>query len=178
MSVESEAFLAHVGVKGMKWGKRKARDKSSSNQNGSKSPRQPMSRKKKVAIGVGVGVAAVGTAAVLYSLNKNMKLPVSSLRNNPSTTAGREIFTSSVASSAPTGGSGLSLGSASRFAGKSVPAPKAKLPVTPRINTPELDRQLKKYGPSLSALDNIMKNAPSIVFDSATGQYITRGGAY
>lgn len=48
-----EALLAHYGIPGMKWGRRKDRTGN-----------PPMSRGKKVAIGT---AAAVGTAALLYN---------------------------------------------------------------------------------------------------------------
>lgn len=175
MSVQSEEFLAHIGVKGMKWGKRKARDDSGGSNQGEKPKRQPMSRNKKIAIGVGVGlVAAVGTAVVLKSMNKNMKLPISALRNNPSTSAGREIFTASVPKVPTSSGTGLSLGSATRFAGKSVPAPTGRTASSVGRAASSVSRSSASSGPSLSSLNNIINSAPKIVFDSATGQYVTR----
>jgi hypothetical protein len=65
--------LVHHGIRGMKWGVRKA---SSSSEQISTS-KKPMSTKKKVAIGVGVATVAVGVAAATYYLHKNGKLPLS-----------------------------------------------------------------------------------------------------
>lgn len=185
MSAQSEEFLAHFGVPGMKWGKRKARDdsggsrsskSSSSNQNGSAPAKKGLSRNQKVAIGVGVGaVAVVGTALVLRSMNKNMKLPVSALRNNPSTATGQSILSTSLPKAPTPSGTGLSLGSASRFAGKTTPAPAARA-ATSAASTARRATSNSGFGnsPSLSSLSNIINSAPQIVFDSATGQYVTR----
>lgn len=74
-------FLAHFGVKGMKWGVKRSpaqlATSSGSRQNGSSGdaaapPKQGMSRKKKLAIGAGIvgGVAVVALGA--YAVNKQV----------------------------------------------------------------------------------------------------------
>lgn len=77
-------YLAHYGVKGMRWGVRRNRDSGSSkrgskrssksSQNGSKSsneePRKKMSRGRKAAI---AGLAAAGTIGVAYLGTRHVK---------------------------------------------------------------------------------------------------------
>lgn len=86
-----EEALAHFGVKGMKWGVRK--------QDFPSGPRPPRSqaekkaRAKKVAIGFGALVVVAGAAAVTYQLNKNGKLPVSSIKKTAqATTAVKKVL--------------------------------------------------------------------------------------
>ena len=72
--------LYHHGVKGMKWGHRKARNTSSAIGNRYRSKaaesqrkadsKQPMSTKKKVAIAAGVGAAVAATALAVYGGKK------------------------------------------------------------------------------------------------------------
>jgi hypothetical protein len=66
--------LIHFGVRGMKWGVRKSQSSGSSGSASNK-----MSTKKKVAIGVGATVVVAGIVATTYILNKNGKLPLSSI---------------------------------------------------------------------------------------------------
>lgn len=85
MGEDLEDFLAHYGVKGMKWGVRKARaESSSSTSNGDDSKATEKSirreRAKKVAIGTGLLVAAAGAAYVGYKLHESGNLPVSNLK--------------------------------------------------------------------------------------------------
>lgn len=68
-AIETEEFLAHYGVKGMKWGVRRDRgrsDSSSRSQSGSEKPKRKID-KKKVAIAAGVigGAAALTVATVV-----------------------------------------------------------------------------------------------------------------
>lgn len=73
--IEVDDFLAHYGVKGMRWGQRKASDDSSPS-----SPRQGLSEGQKKALKVGAGVAAIAGAAIVTGmLAKNGKLPVAQL---------------------------------------------------------------------------------------------------
>ena len=63
MEITYEDYLAHYGVKGMKWGRRK--DRSSSKKDGSEKTSEKSARKeklKKAAIGAGVLVAVAGGA--------------------------------------------------------------------------------------------------------------------
>ena len=85
-----EDFLAHFGTKGMHWGIRK--DNDSGNKPKTEQEKQDASARrkaiaKKVAIGAGILLVVAGTAAVVYTLNKNGKLPVSSLKNRNSKVA-------------------------------------------------------------------------------------------
>lgn len=58
--ISTEEFLSHYGVKGMKWGQRRARRKE---RVANMSPEARKNRRKKIAKGVAAG-AAVGAAAV------------------------------------------------------------------------------------------------------------------
>jgi hypothetical protein len=91
---EVDDFLAHYGVKGMKWGRRKGGvDKSSSE------PKPKMSREKKIAIAVGVGATvAVGAAIALSLMDKKVNggagfsfgdTPVQTLTTNRTMMAGK-----------------------------------------------------------------------------------------
>lgn len=84
MDEDLDDFLAHYGVKGMKWGVRKARDKtpaSTSSDADSKAAKTSARREKakKVAIGTGLLIAAAGTAYVGYKLHEGGHLSVSKL---------------------------------------------------------------------------------------------------
>jgi hypothetical protein len=74
-------FLEHYGVKGMKWGVRRKRSRSSggSDSNDSQSPQQKavadQAAKFKRRAAFGLGVAAVGTAATMYHLGKSGNMP-------------------------------------------------------------------------------------------------------
>ena len=87
----NEDLLVHFGVKGMRWGHRKAQEKSAHRSSSSSAslPKQQKSSRfspeqkakaKKVAIGVGVLTVAAGTAYAAYILNKNGKLPIRSVK--------------------------------------------------------------------------------------------------
>lgn len=78
---ELDAYLAHYGVKGMKWGRRKNDDGSG------REPRTSEEKKaiaKKVAIASGTLLAAAGAAYAIHTLNKNGNLKVSDLKVDPS----------------------------------------------------------------------------------------------
>lgn len=91
MTEAVDDFLAHYGVKGMKWGKRRSND--------SDEPRPKMSREKKIAIAVGVGATvAVGAAVAFGILDKKANggagfafgdLPVQTLTTNKTMMAGK-----------------------------------------------------------------------------------------
>lgn len=61
MSEPVDDFLMHYGVKGMKWGKRRASDDSGE-------PKPKMSREKKVAIAVGVAATVAVGAAIAFGI--------------------------------------------------------------------------------------------------------------
>lgn len=74
MTLTYDDYLAHYGVKGMKWGKRKARGSDSDKSSSDRTPEEQAARKarrKKVAVGVAsvVGVAAV-VGVTAMSANK------------------------------------------------------------------------------------------------------------
>jgi hypothetical protein len=102
MDNEVDAFLAHHGVVGMKWGKHKAKSDSSSggSRGGSAdAPKEKMSRNKKIAIGVGIGLTvAIGAAVAISVLNgKQMDLPIQNITSNASARRGREALISKAA---------------------------------------------------------------------------------
>lgn len=92
MTTNVDDFLAHYGVKGMKWGRKKADSSGQSSPSGaSQTPASSSSdaeakaalrkaRAKKVAIGVGILAVAAGTAYVGYQLNKNGSLQLNGLK--------------------------------------------------------------------------------------------------
>ena len=100
--LEEGETLAHFGVKGMKWGKRKARgsrpassgrprmgnrsvNPGATKSGDGKSEKAPMSRKKKIAIGVGIGVGAaaltVGGIYAARALNKSGGINLSDIKS-------------------------------------------------------------------------------------------------
>ena len=83
---EVEDFLAHFGVKGMKWGVRRDKSRGSESSREKRSPEEKAAlraKAKKVAIGTGVLVAAAGAAYVANSMSKKGSLPISSLNRKP-----------------------------------------------------------------------------------------------
>jgi hypothetical protein len=91
---EVDDFLAHYGVKGMRWGRRKSGVDTSSSE-----PKPKMSREKKIAIAVGVGATvAVGAAIALSLMDKKVNggagfsfgdTPVQTLTTNRTMMAGK-----------------------------------------------------------------------------------------
>ena len=102
VGLEEGETLAHFGVKGMKWGKRKARgsrpassgrprmgnrsvNPGATKSGDGKSEKAPMSRKKKIAIGVGIGVGAaaltVGGIYAARALNKSGGINLSDIKS-------------------------------------------------------------------------------------------------
>lgn len=149
--------LIHVGVKGMKWGRRKAVKTVSTSSRSSN-----FKRNLKIAGGVTAGVAvAAGSIALVSTLNKKGSTPVSNLASHASTSTGRDWLDLSFGSSSSTSrpsSSGLNLGTPSRSSSSSSSSPSR--PSTPR-------------GPSLDILSDIMNNGPHVSYDPRTGRYGT-----
>lgn len=127
MSEQVDDFLAHVGIRGMKWGKRKSK---TSDQADIKSG---MSRKKKVAIAVGTGAAvALGAAITLKVMSKNGKRPLSDIMDKPAVKRGQQTPNRIPPKPTPS-------------VGVNKPKPPSPYPMTPLIATPILDEIIKKY---------------------------------
>lgn len=179
---EVDDFLAHHGVKGMRWGKRKPPTAGESNgSSGAKAPRAPMSRNKKIAIGVGIGaVAAIGAAVALKSMNKNMDLPMSQIVASAKAAKGKAAAAAVLvpkpsapkppAPKAPARDNGLTL----RPAGSS-PKPRTSsglnLGAPARGTSPSFGGSTS---PSLGDLNSIINGGPKITYDPKTGQYVTK----
>ena len=92
---EVEEFLAHYGVKGMKWGVRRSKTGGSESSGEKRSPEEKAARRataKKVAIGTGLLIAAAGAAYAANSMSKNGSLPISSLnRKAPKAAEAKEL---------------------------------------------------------------------------------------
>ncbi|AXH44556.1 hypothetical protein SEA_MEDIUMFRY_10 [Arthrobacter phage MediumFry] len=92
MSEPVDDFLMHYGVKGMKWGKRRASDDSGE-------PKPKMSREKKVAIAVGVAATVAVGAAIAFGVMDQKanggagfsfgEMPVQTLTTNKTMMAGK-----------------------------------------------------------------------------------------
>lgn len=76
-----EDFLAHYGVPGMKWGKRKSQAVSGNRRK--RTPEEKRALAKKVAIGTGTLLAVAGAGYVAYQLKKRGGLKVSNLTVKP-----------------------------------------------------------------------------------------------
>jgi hypothetical protein len=83
-------FLAHYGVKGMRWGVRRPSTSAEPAGNDSANAAARKARVKKVAISAGVLAVAAGGAYVTYKLAKDGKLPIKSL-NRASVIAGKQL---------------------------------------------------------------------------------------
>lgn len=149
--------LMHVGVKGMKWGRRKAVDSVSTSTRGSN-----IKRNLKIAGGITAGVAvAAGSIALVSTLNKKGSTPVSNLASHASTSTGKDWLDLSFGSSSTTSrpsSAGLNLGTPSRSSSSS--SSSSSRPSTPR-------------GPSLDVLSDIMNGGPHVTFNPQTGRYGT-----
>lgn len=150
--------LMHAGVKGMKWGRRKAVSTVSKSPQSSQK-NELLKRRAKIAGGVALGAAvAIGSIALMSTLNKKGGMTVSSVASSPSTSAGRDFldlsFGATSRATPSSGGPSLNLGNPSRSSSPS------GYPSTGGSR-----------GPSVSALNDILKNTPNIRFDSSTGQY-------
>jgi hypothetical protein len=89
--VNVDDFLAHFGVPGMKWGRRRSTssDHAASPKSNFGGAKPKMSKQKKIAIAAGVGaVVVVGAAIALSVMNKIMDLPAGSLIKHASTAKG------------------------------------------------------------------------------------------
>ena len=109
MSDEVEDFLAHYGIKGMKWGRRKAIETAGPRtRRPPLTPEQQAKRKaalKKAAVIAGSVVVVAGAAAVAVVIARNSRMPVSQIANAAQTNVGRDLLTltRSSASSAVSG---------------------------------------------------------------------------
>lgn len=151
--------LTHHGIKGMRWGKRKAIE-SVSGSNSQSQRKESFKKGAKVAGGIAVGVAvAAGTIALASALNKKGSTPVSNLASSPSTSAGRDFldlsFGAASRATSSSSGSGLNLGTSSRSSSSS--------------SYPSMSRG----GPSMSTLNDIINGGPHVTYDSKTGRYGT-----
>lgn len=90
MTNDVDDFLAHYGVKGMRWGVRRPDSSAEPKGNDASNEAARRARVKKVAITAGVLAVAAGGAYVTYKLAKDGKLPVKSL-NRASVAAGKKM---------------------------------------------------------------------------------------
>ena len=73
MEIQADDFLEHYGVKGMRWGKRKAKDESGSQQIGGRKPHIARSGGQKLLIAGGAyGAYSIGSAFVMSKMLKGM----------------------------------------------------------------------------------------------------------
>lgn len=164
--------LEHAGVKGMKWGRRKAVDLSS--RSGSNAPKgnSNLKRNLKIAGGVTAGVAlAVGAAYLAKGLNDKGGTSVSNLASNPATAAGKSFMDTAFGStaarpSAPSAPSGLNLPPRGTTTTPSAPRPSAPRPTTQTSPSGTAGR-----GPSLDVLSDILGSTPQVRYDPKTGRY-------
>lgn len=77
MTDSAEDFLAHYGIKGMRWGVRKASSDSSGSSSSSKKSMTPGMKQavKNVAVGAGVAAVVVGAMYASRKINMNVRLP-------------------------------------------------------------------------------------------------------
>lgn len=177
---DTDEFLAHYGVPGMKWGKRNAesRERVANEKKSSKEKKPGMSREKKVAIALGIGaVAAIGAAVAVKSMNKNLDLPISSMLNSPAVSIGQSMVENRMSQPSPSltlrppapkrPSASLDLG---RPAGAGRPTPAPTRPTAPRSNP----GPTSLGSTSLGDLSSIINGGPQVTWDSKTGQYVTR----
>lgn len=164
--------LEHAGVKGMKWGRRKAKDLTSRSSSGSAKGNSNLKRNLKIAGGVTAGVAlAVGAAYLAKGLNDKGSTSVSNIASSPATAAGKSFMDTAFGStaprpSAPRAPSGLNLPPRGTTTTPSAPRPAAPRPATQTAPSGSAGR-----GPSLSALNDILGNTPQVRYDPKTGRY-------
>lgn len=82
MDDEVDEFLKHFGVKGMRWGRRKGSDSSSSERR-KMTPEEKKAIAKKVAIATGTLLLAAGTAYAAHSLQTQGHTKMSDVHANP-----------------------------------------------------------------------------------------------
>lgn len=172
LSPELYAYLSHAGVKGMKWGRRKAPEAADPSTHGT-AKTSNFKRNIKIVGGVAAGVAVIaGSAYAVNALNKRGNTSASDAASSPTAAAGKNLLDlafsagSNAAKSAATGAAvNAATNAANNAANNSL-----------NLGTPSRNSSSPSGftgGPSLGSLNNILANTPSVTLDPKTGMYKT-----